>query len=145
MFAINPVFIAVAAVVIVAFLLFLVSRLVAARRRQASTAREEVPITLLPKTSLGRWSLGLAIASIVVFVVAAGPFREQWGLNENEELVNPVLTVVLTIIIVGTSGADLVTGLISVIKRKERSVLVFLGMLITFWWGLVGAVGEFLI
>jgi divalent metal cation (Fe/Co/Zn/Cd) transporter len=87
----------------------------------------------------------LAIASIVVFVVAAGPFREQWGLNENEELVNPVLTVVLTIIIVGISGADLVTGLISVIKRKERSVLVFLGMLITFWWGLVGAVGEFLI
>jgi hypothetical protein len=81
----------------------------------------------------------------VVFVVAAGPFREQWGLNENEELVNPVLTVVLTIIIVGTSGADLVTGLISVIKRKERSVLVFLGMLITFWWGLVGALGEFLI
>jgi hypothetical protein len=81
----------------------------------------------------------------VLFVVAAGPLREQWGINENEELVNPVLTVVLTIILVGTSGADLVTGLISVIKRKERSVLVFLGMLITFWWGLVGALGQFFI
>jgi len=99
----------------------------------------------LPKTSLGRWSLGLAIAYIVVFVVAAGPLREQWGLNESEELVNPVLTIVLAIIIVGTSGAALVTGLVGAIKRKERSVLVFLGMLITFWWGLVGMVGAFLI
>ena len=143
--AINPVFFAVAAVVIVAFLLFVIYRLVVVRRRQPSTPREEVPITLLPKTSLGRWSLGLAIASIVVFVVAAGPLREQWGLNENEQLVNPVLTVVLTIIIVGTSAADLVTGLISVIKRKERSALVFLGMLITLWWGIIGALGEFLI
>jgi multisubunit Na+/H+ antiporter MnhC subunit len=143
--AINPVFFAVAAVVIVAFLLFVISRVVRARRRQASTAREEVPITLLPKTSLGRWSLGLAIAFILLFVLAAGPLREQWGLNENEELVNPVLTVVLTIILVGIAVAALVTGLIGAIKRKERSVLVFLGMLIAFWWGLVGAVGEFLI
>jgi multisubunit Na+/H+ antiporter MnhC subunit len=136
---------AVAAVVIVAFLLFLVSRVVGVRRRQASAAREEVPITLLPKTSLGRWSLGLAIASIVVFVVAAGPLREQWGLNENEELVNPVLTVVLTIILVGIAGAALVTGLIGAIKRKERSVLVLLGMLIAFWRGLIGAIGQFFI
>jgi len=143
--AINPAFMAVAAVVIVAFLLFLVSRVVGARRRQASAAREEVPITLLPKTSLGRWSLGLAMAFIVLFVLAAGPLREQWGLNENEELVNPVLTVVLTIILVGIAGAALVTGLIGAIKRKERSVLVLLGMLIAFWRGLIGAIGQFFI
>jgi hypothetical protein len=143
--AINPAFIAVAAVVIVAFLLFVISRVVGARRRQASAAREEVPITLLPKTSLGRWSLGLAIASIVVFVVAAGLLNDRWGLDENGDLINPVLTVVLTIIIVAPSGATLVTGLISVIKRKERSVLVFLGVLITFWWGLVGGLGQFFI
>jgi hypothetical protein len=143
--AINPVFFVVAAVVIVAFLLFVISRVVRARRRQASAAREEVPITLLPKTSLGRWSLGLAIASIVVFVVAAGLLHDRWGLDENGDLINPVLTVVLTIIIVAPSGATLITGLISVIKRKERSVLVFLGMLITFWWGLVGGLGQFFI
>ena len=132
------------AVVIVAFFVFVIAKVTGAHRRQASAWRE-MGLSVLPKTSLGRWSLGLAIASIVVFVVAAGPFREQWGLNENEEPVNPVLTVVFTVIIVGTSGADLVTGLISVIKRKERSVLVFLGMLITFWWGLIGALGQFFI
>jgi hypothetical protein len=143
--AINPAFMVLGAVVIVAFLFFVISRVVGARPRQASTAREEVPITVLPKTSLGRWSLGLAIASIVVFVVAAGLLNDRWGLDENGDLINPVLTVVLTIIIVAPSGAALVTGLISVIKRRERSVLVFLGMLITFWWGIVGGVGAFFI
>ena len=143
MHAINPVLIVVA-VVIVAFFVFVIAKVTGAHRRQASAWRE-MGLSVLPKTSLGRWSLGLAIASIVLFVVAAGPLREQWGLNDNGEVVNLALTVVFTVIIVGTSGADLVTGLISVIKRKERSVLVFLGMLITFWWGLVGALGEFLI
>jgi hypothetical protein len=145
LFAINPVLIEAVAVVIVAFLLFVISRVVRTRRRQASTPREDVPINLLPKTSLGRWSLGLAIASIVVFVVAAGLLNDRWGLDENGDLINPVLTVVLTIIIVAPSVATLVTGFISVIKRKERSVLVFLGMLITFWWGLVGGLGQFFI
>jgi hypothetical protein len=143
--AINPVFIAVFVVVIVAFLLFVISRVVRTRRRQASTPREDVPITLWPKTSLGRWSLGLATALILLFVLVAGPLREQWGLDDNGELVNPALTVVLTIILVTISGAALVTGLTSAIKRKERSVLVFVGMIIAFWWGLLGAVGEFLI
>jgi hypothetical protein len=143
--AINPAFIVAAAVVIVAIVFFLISRAVAVRRLQPSTACEEVPITVLPKTSLGRWSLGLAIASIAVFVVAAGLLNDRWGLDENGDLINPVLTVVLTIIIVAPSGATLVTGFISVIKRKERSVLVFLGVLITFWWGLVGGLGQFFI
>ena len=143
MHAINPVLIVVA-VVIVAFFVFVIAKVTGAHRRQASAWRE-MGLSVLPKTSLGRWSLGLAIASIVLFVVAAGPLREQWGLNDNGEVVNLALTVVFTVIIVGTSGADLVTGLISVIKRKERSVLVFLGMLITFWWGIVGGVGAFFI
>ncbi|HUV52098.1 MAG TPA: hypothetical protein VMW64_03385, partial [Dehalococcoidia bacterium] len=155
---INPVLIALFAVVIVAFLLFVIYRVVEAYRRQASTSREEVPIifltnfflfalykavvarrrqsstvpdevpiTLLPKTSLGRWSLGLAIAFIMLFTVAAVPLGDQWGLKENEEVVNPVLTVILTIILFGIAVATLVTGFIGAIKHKERSILVFLG------------------
>ena len=143
MAAINPVLIVVA-VVIVAFFVFVIAKVVGAHRRQASAWRE-MHISVLPKTSLGKWSVGLAIAFIVLFVVAAGPLRDQWGLNENEELVNLVLTVVLTIILVGIAVATLVTGFIGAIKHKERSILVFLGMLITFWWGIIGALGEFLI
>jgi uncharacterized membrane protein YhdT len=143
--AINPAFMAVAAVVIVAFLFFVISRAVGARRRHATTAREEVPFTLSPKTSSGRWALRLAIAYIVLFVLAAVLLRDRWGLNDNGELIDPVLTVVLTIILVGISGAALVISLISVIKRKERSVLVFVSMFLAFWYGLLGPIGQFFI
>jgi hypothetical protein len=137
--AINPVLIVVA-VVILAFFVFVIAKVVRVHRRH-----EEMRIIVLPKTTLGKWSVGLAIAFIVVFAIAAGLLNDRWGLDENGNLINPVLTVVLTIIIVAPSGAALVTGLISVIKRRERSVLVFLGMLITFWWGIVGGVGAFFI
>ena len=77
-----------------------------------------VPISILPKTSLGRWSVGLAAAFILLFAlfvvltalggVGPGPVR---------------LTMVVA---VGISGiAALVTGLISIIKSKEWSILVF--------------------
>lgn len=142
---INPVFFAVAAVVIVAFLFFVIYRVIIVRGRQPSTPREEVPITILPKTSLGRLSLGLVIVFILLFIVAVVPLAERWGSTENGELVNPVLTIVLTIFLVGTAVSALVTGFIGAIKRKERSVLVILGMLISFWFGILGAIGEFLI
>jgi hypothetical protein len=122
--AINPVLIAVFVVLIVAFLFFVISRVAGARRPQAPAAREEVPITLLPKTSLGRCSLGLAVAFIVLFVVAVVPLRGQWGFHENEGLVNPALTVILAIILVGISIAALVTGLVGAIKRRERGLFL---------------------
>lgn len=88
----------------------------------------------------------MAIAYIPLFILSVVLARSDlYGINENGELLNPVLTVVLVIILVGTSGASLVTGLISVIKRKERSVLVFVTMFLAFWYGLLGAVGYFLI
>ena len=81
----------------------------------------------------------------MLFVLAAVLLRDRWGLNDNGELIDPVLTVVLTIILVGISGAALVIGLISVIKRKERSVLVFVSMFLAFWYGLLGPIGQFFI
>ncbi|MBM3156046.1 MAG: hypothetical protein FJ004_02020 [Chloroflexi bacterium] len=142
---INPVLIAVVAVFIVALLLFVIYRVSGAQRRQATAAQEEVPVTLLPKTSPGRWSLGLVIAFILLFIVAVVPLGERWGSTENGELINPVLTVVLAILLVGTAVSALVTGFIGVIKHKERSILVLLGMLVAFWFGIVGSIGKFFI
>ena len=93
-------------------------------------------ITILPKTFLGRWSVGLAIASIPYFAlseVIIGP-----GPNYNT-----ALAYTLTSVLAGILGATFVTGLISIIKRKERSVLVFVGMAIALW-GLIGATGSLL-
>jgi hypothetical protein len=94
-----------------------------------------VRISILPKTLLGIWSLVLAIAFILFFVwyaVTTGG--------------NRALTVIETIVFVGISGAAFVTGLVSMIKNRERSVLVFVGVVITFWVGLLGGVvGQFFI
>ena len=92
--------------------------------------------TILPKTSPGRWSVGLGVACILFFVlseVILGP-----GPNYNM-----ALAYTLTIILAGIVGAAFVTGLISMIKSKERSVFVFLTTAIGLY-GLTGATGSLL-
>jgi hypothetical protein len=137
LFGINPVPIAFT-VVIVAFLVFVIAKEVGAHRRQASTRREEMHISILPKTSLGKWSVGLAIAFILSFFLA----ELLYGFNPSS---NQVPGVVLAIIGFGIGGSAFVTGLISMLKHKERAVLVFVGMVITFWFGILGGVGYFFI
>ena len=101
-------------------------------------------VSILPKTSLGRWSVGLAIAFILFFVLA-GVLSGLAGFELLGPGFNPVLGVILTIVLVGMSGAALVTGLISMIKNRERSVLVFVGMVIGLWGVLAWGVGAWLI
>jgi uncharacterized protein YacL len=134
--AINPVLIVVAVVIVVLFV-FIIARVVGAHLRQASAWRE-MGISVLPKTSLGRWSLGLAIAFILSFLLA----EVVYGYNSDS---NQVPGFILAIIFVGIGGAAFIIGLISVIKQKERSILTFIAMAITFWWGLIGAVGYWII
>ncbi len=89
-------------------------------------------MTLLPRSSLGKWSLGLAIVYIVLtgvcLILARVLFRS---------VSNPV-TPNLTILIVGYSGivgylsglAAFIIGLISILKSKERSILIFLVVIV---------------
>ena len=130
----NPALIAVVAVVVAAFLVFVIAKVVGAHRRQASTKHEEMPISVLPisvlpKTSLGRWSVGLAIAFILFFFLMVDLTGWTFGPG-----FNPVLAVVLKIILAGMPGAAFVTGLISMIKRKERSVFVLVSMALGLWF-----------
>jgi hypothetical protein len=91
----------------------------------------DMRITILPKSLLGWWSFGLGVASILFFVLAQvilGPGPDYiMALAYN-------LTIVLTVIAI----AAFVTGLVSIIKRNERSILVFIAMAI----GLYGLVGS---
>ncbi len=87
-------------------------------------------ITVLPKTSLGWWSVGLCVASILffaLFVVILGPGPDY----------NMPLAYTLTVVLTGISVAAFVIGLLSIMKRKERSILVFVAMAI----GLYSLVG----
>ena len=80
-------------------------------------------ISILPKSPLGCWSFGLVVASVLFFVlsqVVLGPGPDY----------NMPLAYTLTIVLTGIAVAAFVTGLISIIKSKERSIFVFAAMAI---------------
>jgi hypothetical protein len=82
-------------------------------------------ITILPKTVLGWWSFGVAILSLVFLI-----FPIHWVLGligvAHQIGLSPGQIKGISFAIAG--GAALVTGLISIIRRKERSILVFLAV-----------------
>ena len=84
--------------------------------------------TILPKTPLGRWSVGSVIAIIVLFIFVP-------------EAANRSLEVAASSGFACLAGAAVVTGLISIIKNKERSFLVFLTTAIGLF-ALIVAVGQ---
>jgi hypothetical protein len=85
-------------------------------------------ITILPKTALGWWSFGLVIVIIVLFMVVP-------------EVASRPLEVAASSGFACLAGAALITGLISIIKNKERSPLVFLATAIGLF-ALIIAVGQ---
>ena len=99
-------------------------------------------ITVLPKTSWGKWSVGLIVALILFFVlfvilVASGQRGDEKFFS------NLLLTVPM--LLAGTCGvAAFVTGLIGIIKSKERSILAYLAIFIGFEIMVFG-LGEFLV
>ncbi len=86
----------------------------------------KLQITVLPKSSLGKWALGLTVAFVVLLVLhqtIAASVRQNPVLNPGA----PNQLIFLTIVASYLSGiAAFVIGLISIIKSKERSILVFL-------------------
>ena len=93
-------------------------------------------ISILPKSLMGWWSAGLVIASLVFFVlfdVILGPGPDY----------NMALAYALTIVIAGVSAAVFATGLIGIIRSKERSILVFVAMAISLY-SLIGGTASLL-
>jgi len=85
-------------------------------------------ISILPKTSLGRWSVGLAAAFILVVAsnILLGPMA--WNVLEfNSGSVE--LRIFFVALCISGIGS-LVTGLISIIKSKERSILTYLALVV---------------
>ena len=85
-------------------------------------------VSILPKTSPGRWSIGIAAAVILLILlnILLGPNT----LNVLEFRSGSVeLRIFFVIHCVFGVGA-LVTGLISIIKSKERSILTYLALVV---------------
>jgi hypothetical protein len=90
-------------------------------------------ILTLPKTSLGWWSVGLCVASIILFalfVVILGPGPDY----------NMALAYALTAVVAGIAAVAFITGFICATRRNERSILVFIAMAI----GLYSLIGGIL-
>jgi hypothetical protein len=135
---VNPVLVAFLVVAIAAILVFVVARVVGARRQQVSTGHGVMTIGIIPRSPLGWWSVGLAIAFFLALVtVTVLPGDDLLDAESNL-----ALATVLKIVLIAVSGASFVAGLISLIRRKESSVLVLVGMLMTLWLGLIGMVGH---
>jgi hypothetical protein len=84
-------------------------------------------ITILPKTPLGRWSVGTAVVVILVALLDILLFK---ALNVLE-FKSGSIELRIFFVALGLSGIGaLLTGFISIIKSKERSILVFLALVI---------------
>jgi len=77
-------------------------------------------ITLLPKNNLGKWSVGLSIAFIILIWL-----KIQFSIH------------VMTFAIAALGLAGFIVSIISIIKNKDRAVLSFLpilvGLIIILW------------
>ncbi len=95
------------------------------------------PLSLVPFSSVGRGSLGLAVVSLVslmvFYLMCATGQRGGEGFFDNWFLAGPILVVAVT----GIAG--LVSGCFAVLRRHERGLLVAIPIA----WGLLVALFAF--
>lgn len=96
----------------------------------------------MPKTNLGKWSVWLIIAMFVFFVIGLSLPSILYesaptGNTLLDDVVNRPLLALSMIAGVGASISALITGLVAVLKRKERAILVYgstlVGAAVTFF------------
>jgi len=90
---------------------------------------------LMPKTNLGKWSVGLILAMFVLFAIG---FSLADSLYESIPAGGTILAdiksrpalAISMLVGFGAGISALVTGLFSIIKHKERAALVFVATLV---------------
>ena len=100
-------------------------------------------VTFIPKTQLGKWSVGLAVAFFLLLATGMFVVSVQGPHDTHGETIfsNPALSVPML-----SAGAAIVaaffSGIISILKHKERSVLVFIATLIGLLalWFMIGEI-----
>jgi hypothetical protein len=100
---------------------------------------------LWPKTILGKWSISLVIAAILLFVVfvieVALGFRGGDTLDLSDfSQIAPGIPDMLAGVSILSAG---ITGIISIVKHEERAILVFLAAAMSIF-ALVFILGELL-
>ena len=78
-------------------------------------------ISILPKSAYGWWSVGLLIASLVFGFGVLEPILTQ-AAHQN----NITLFAILSFVLAAIAGAASTTGLISILKRRQGAIIVFI-------------------
>ena len=89
----------------------------------------------MPKTNLGKWSVVLIPLMVILFFIGtslAGTIYDSVSAGDNlfEDIVSRPLLAISMLLGFGAGIAAFVIGLISLIKQKERAILVFISTLI---------------
>jgi hypothetical protein len=97
-------------------------------------------ISILAKTYMGKLSIIMMISSWVVFVVGSVlPWKP--GYSGFEFVIHNPIQAILTVLMLVMGIATLSMALVSIIKNKERSILVFLAILAGLY-SILGFVGS---
>jgi len=81
-------------------------------------------ILILPKTSPGKWSVGLAISFIVFFALVS--ILGATGQEGGETFFSNLYLAIPGLLALVSGFAAFITGIISIIFIKERAILVYL-------------------
>lgn len=93
----------------------------------------------MPKTNLGKWSFGLIVAFVVLLIVTQFVVAATGGGGETFSDNIPLALTMLTVWAAGI--AAFVTGLLAIIRQRERSWPVYIATFIVLLM-LVFALGE---
>lgn len=83
----------------------------------------------MPKTRLGKWSVGLVIVFFVLLAIGQIVIRLQGPREDQTFWSNPLRSIPMLGAAISAILAFF-TGIISIIKNKESSILVFLSTLV---------------
>jgi len=88
----------------------------------------------MPKTALGKWSVGLIVGSPLFFLLAMLILLWSGQRSEDIETFFSNLAIAIPMLLAGICGISaFFTGIIGIIKSKERSVIVFISTFIGFF------------
>ena len=137
MSSINPALLIIALGAFLTVLILILIRI--SRTRDISNNDQgSTRLTLLPKTSSGKWSLSLAIVFVLGSILAQ--LLSDFKIFDKD--FDQSIAIPVTLLLICLAAVIVIVGLIGTIKQKERSLLVILGVIINTWIGLIGTVGS---
>jgi len=90
---------------------------------------DDMKITILPKTQLGLWAIIMMVVSFVLLIVGLMlPYRI--GYIGTDIIVQNPFQAVITVLVLAIGITGFIMALISIIKKQERSIPVFLAILL---------------